>query len=699
MPLLGLTNAQIPITVVSTDVPSGTSDRVSFELNVPELAPAAPGIINNGLIELGVNREGDLNVGGGTPSSETGTTFVGVRYLPTGADATAPGCLCEGWGVADATTGVTGFANVATDGVRNINVLSNVATATTDVSTVQIGSTFKVTHDYHPSPVTPNLYEATVTIENISAHDTDVRYRRVMDWDIEPTAFNEFVTIVTIQGSTRAQNVLFSSDNGFATANPLGARGQILFTGDAVDSGPADHGALFDFGFGALQPGKKLTFNIYYGAAATETSALAALSAVRAEVYSFGQPSTPNGPTLGEPNTFIFAFNRVGGSAAVPLDTDGDGVADELDNCPDVANANQKDTNLDGIGDACEPATLQHTTAAFLQAAANGSSPIQPTPLLIANDPTIEDQLVHIVNFRVAAGLTTSASQLTTNLVNSLVATGLVPPQNAQGLINSVLQQVSSSGDTTPPSCVLTSTGTDAQGRKFVNLTVQDDKSGLQSVTLTTLNNAIAAVGTYQSGITSVPTTVATADHPKTPVVVTATKVNQSAGAQVALSVKDVAGNVTDCDPVLAQLSRANNALVFNDIPDDEHVVSIQNGVPGFRTVGAVVNGHGFPQLGLTPGATRTLDVARAMKPGDSNVIVLRANGARGATADVMIWDGNGAAPSPARPAPARSIRRQLQSVDTPPETSRRLDDLLNWASGEARPELPLPDLSQLFDR
>ncbi|MFZ3137206.1 MAG: PKD domain-containing protein [Thermodesulfovibrionales bacterium] len=35
------------------------------------------------------------------------------------------------------------------------------------------------------------------------------------------------------------------------------------------------------------------------------------------------------------------------------LDIDGDGVADEFDNCPTVSNSNQIDTNSDGIGDAC----------------------------------------------------------------------------------------------------------------------------------------------------------------------------------------------------------------------------------------------------------------------------------------------------------------------------------------------------------
>ena len=43
------------------------------------------------------------------------------------------------------------------------------------------------------------------------------------------------------------------------------------------------------------------------------------------------------------------------GCGVPDLDTDGDGIFDCLDNCPDVANTLQTDSDLDGIGDACDP--------------------------------------------------------------------------------------------------------------------------------------------------------------------------------------------------------------------------------------------------------------------------------------------------------------------------------------------------------
>lgn len=272
-------------------------------------------VIGNGTVQLGVNKEGHLNVPAGIPSAQ-GTSAVGLRFLPTNNEATAPGCLCEGWGAADATSTDSGWASVDNGGVSgNLTVESFTATASSAVSVVNIANRLRVTHDYHPSPATPNLYEVTVTIQNIGAATVAPRYRRVMDWDVEPTAFDEFSTI---GGTAGAANVAFASDDGFANADALSGPSQINFTGDAVDNGPADHGALFDFTFDNLAPGASKTFKTYYGGAATEASADAALGAVGAEVYSYGQPSTADGPTLGTPNTFIFAFEGVGGTPVVP---------------------------------------------------------------------------------------------------------------------------------------------------------------------------------------------------------------------------------------------------------------------------------------------------------------------------------------------------------------------------------------------
>ncbi|MGB5419989.1 choice-of-anchor B family protein, partial [Algibacter sp.] len=43
------------------------------------------------------------------------------------------------------------------------------------------------------------------------------------------------------------------------------------------------------------------------------------------------------------------------------VDTDNDGIEDNLDNCPSIANPNQEDTDNDGIGDLCETIVLVDT--------------------------------------------------------------------------------------------------------------------------------------------------------------------------------------------------------------------------------------------------------------------------------------------------------------------------------------------------
>lgn len=286
------------------------------------LVPAAgPVIIDNGVIQLGINPTAELNVGGGTPSSG-GTSYVGLRYLPTNAESTAPGCLCEGWGAADAISGSTGYANQAA-GTANLEVISfDVDDLQTQaISVVHVldrdgSAALEVTHDYHPSPITENLYEVSVTIRNLTLEIVDPRYRRVMDWDIEPTAFSEYSTI---DGSLSA-NLLYSSNDGFTSSDPLGGPSDLGETGFFIDAGPDDHGALFDFGFDPLGANESVSFTIFYGATGptsdpalnAEENAIEAVSRVGAEVWSFGQPSSSE-PTVGDPNTFIFAFSGVGG--------------------------------------------------------------------------------------------------------------------------------------------------------------------------------------------------------------------------------------------------------------------------------------------------------------------------------------------------------------------------------------------------
>ncbi|MES2033657.1 MAG: autotransporter outer membrane beta-barrel domain-containing protein [Pseudomonadota bacterium] len=309
-------------------------------------------IIDNGTIQLGVNQFGTLI----TPGSN-----IGLIYIPTGGDALAPGCACEGWGIADldapdfsfgrsqdnGNTG-PGSAELTFSGVGTLG--NSVGDSAKSVTNIHFGesSWAQVVHDFHPS-ASANLFQVDVSILNTGGTSIgNLVYRRVMDWDIFPTEFSE---IVTLQGWP-AKNLIHSSDDGFADPNPtVPLTGIMDGTVDQnfQDLGPDDHGAALDFSFGALAAGASRDFKIFYGAAATQEEALEALAEVNAEVYSLGMPSgdgseetvaksakaaagdvaaaadVPESTLEGTPNTFIFAFAGVGGvpvGGMIPVSVD-----------------------------------------------------------------------------------------------------------------------------------------------------------------------------------------------------------------------------------------------------------------------------------------------------------------------------------------------------------------------------------------
>jgi hypothetical protein len=295
-------------------------------------------IIAHGTVQMGVNRTGELIVGGGEHSAagQNGTK-VGLRYSPLNLEAMADGSLAEGWGVADADAGLSGWANRDLGGPSDqikaaaYSRTDNSADSKVDLVDIDEIPVLRVEHDYHPS-VSPHLFEATVMISNLTASTIEhTKYRRVVDWDIEPTPFQEYVTTAT--GNSPA--LIDASDNGFAPSDPLTGIGACDGGhGDLVDSGPYDCGAAFDFDFGALAPGASTSFNLYYGAAGNEAEAINALQSVGAEAYSLGQSSSELGPVAGTPATFILAFSEIGGD---PLFADDAATPDTfIDDRPDM---------------------------------------------------------------------------------------------------------------------------------------------------------------------------------------------------------------------------------------------------------------------------------------------------------------------------------------------------------------------------
>ncbi len=270
------------------------------------LVPASPGraetvtdtIVSNGTISLGINDTGNLIAG---PPSEA----VGLRFDRNGHDAITPGCLCEGWGVADRTSAVSGWAG-RNDGVSNVTVESFEVTSAFVRSIVLVGPTYRVTHTYRSSPATSNLFEALVEIENLSDADVNTRYRRVLDWDVPPSEFEEHVSSF---GSSRLLGEV--TNNGFATLDPLDEASDRGARGNFTDFGPADQGISIDVEV-VQPPGDTAEFLLFFGAAPSELTAQRAVTAASMEYHSLAQPTDEDGAPTGIPNTFIFGMRNAG---------------------------------------------------------------------------------------------------------------------------------------------------------------------------------------------------------------------------------------------------------------------------------------------------------------------------------------------------------------------------------------------------
>lgn len=283
-------------------------------------------------VALGVFDGGHLNVTDPTGFLSTSNAgAVGLAFkFPDGTwrDATAPGCLCEGWGFSATDGGGaahTAGLSVANSSPGNLTVGASATDAAAGTGSFFVSSAsmtslpgLSISQSYSAADKAPGtLFKNVVSITNTTGSTiSDLRYTRVMDWDVPPTEFSEYVTI---QGTATTTFLERSHDNGFENVDPLAATTPIdpaTDTVDFIDNGPADHGAYFLFNFGDLLDGETFVFTIFYGAAQSELDALAAISAEGIELFSLGQQS--GDPNDGTPATFIFGFAGVGGVPVIP---------------------------------------------------------------------------------------------------------------------------------------------------------------------------------------------------------------------------------------------------------------------------------------------------------------------------------------------------------------------------------------------
>lgn len=182
--------------------------------------------------------------------------------------------------------------------------------------------------------------------------------------------------------------------------------------------------------------------------------------------------------------------------------------------------------------------------------------------------------------------------------------------------------------DTVQPKINLTKTGTDAIGHKFIEMTAQDEGSGIAKIQVLRSDNANTVVPSFTSGSIL-------------PVKITSTKIDPAKKSVVSVRVTDMAGNVTIGDPVLQLLAVEQGKRIqqtFKNIPPQEHFVNVANGTPGLRRLRILVNGKLFGVVKLAKGTSQTIDVASAMGQ-DANRIMLVGQGKPGSSAFIIIGD------------------------------------------------------------
>jgi hypothetical protein len=179
--------------------------------------------------------------------------------------------------------------------------------------------------------------------------------------------------------------------------------------------------------------------------------------------------------------------------------------------------------------------------------------------------------------------------------------------------------------DRTPPECPQPQFGKNQFGQDTASAVFRDP-GGLDSLTIKEVTNASTNVTGFTLGTVQ-------------PVTLLATKIDQTKPARVVIEVRDVAGNVNTCDPVLTtlRLNRSGSIRqVFKGITANEDTVRIRNGRPGLSRMVVQVNGRRFV-VRLRPGKTTRVKIGAALRASRKNVVILHGSGRAGASASALI--------------------------------------------------------------
>jgi hypothetical protein len=194
----------------------------------------------------------------------------------------------------------------------------------------------------------------------------------------------------------------------------------------------------------------------------------------------------------------------------------------------------------------------------------------------------------------------------------------VVVPNNAVSAASGLLF-----GNNAPPICPAPTFGTDEFGHTTFSFTAQDD-NGLGNIVVTTQINSTVNIPPF-FGVT-------------TPIEITGTTIDQSQPAQVTTRIFDLGGAFSDCDPVMGSV-RIGGRSIFTAVPQADRHVTGHNGTSGTARLTLIVNGRRYVMRNLRAGETRTIDIGRALRPGNRNRVIAIARGPSGGRITVGIWN------------------------------------------------------------
>jgi len=186
--------------------------------------------------------------------------------------------------------------------------------------------------------------------------------------------------------------------------------------------------------------------------------------------------------------------------------------------------------------------------------------------------------------------------------------------------------------DPEPPKCPKPTFGFNSSGQGTATQVIQDS-GGIKSIEVLDIINATWSVPAFSPGTTS-------------SITLKATRINQAKGTRIIVRVKDISGNVSICDPVLATLRIGNHAGPGASnaaqektylVSSREDTVKVINGGRGFSKLAVTVNGKRFVVNGLRNGQRVNLKITSALLAEGKNEVTLQGFGRVGSTATVMI--------------------------------------------------------------